>query len=162
MTIPPDRWLADLASGEHVVEVDRGGWRNRYTWYVDGDLVAEKTTNDDHVVLTDETHGSIAVKAAKLVGLVAGSNSSTAPMRAMLPSWIRSFRSIPRGRYSPAMLATNRRLATTRSSRAWRSPSRTRDNNSRSCSAVRIEAGPSNSSRRAVFISLFLMNVMMP
>lgn len=68
MTIPPDRWLADLASGEHVVEVDRGGWRNRYTWYVDGDLIAEKTTNDDHVVLTDETHGSIAVKAAKLVG----------------------------------------------------------------------------------------------
>ena len=68
MTTTPERWLAELASGAHVVEVHHGGWRTRYAWYVDGELVGEKTGDDELVVITDEWHGSIAVKPAKFIG----------------------------------------------------------------------------------------------
>jgi hypothetical protein len=52
------RWLLHADGRHHRVEADTGGWRKRLRWWVDDELVAERTTAEDRVDLRpDDDHG---------------------------------------------------------------------------------------------------------
>lgn len=68
----PERWLLTgrLAGTavEHVVEISDAGLQRRFVWTVDDELVVDRKTSDDRVVLDGGERGALGLRMPTLVG----------------------------------------------------------------------------------------------
>ncbi len=60
------RWTLDDGVRHHEVVVHTGGWRRRIEWNVDGELIAEKQSAEDSVVLDGEATGAVRLTFSML------------------------------------------------------------------------------------------------
>jgi hypothetical protein len=58
---PPQHWDLTVPTGTHRVTVRPTGWSRTTTWTVDGEVVAEKRSSQDKLLLPGGGHGSVRV-----------------------------------------------------------------------------------------------------